>query len=199
MCPGTPSFDLQAHLAVIPMAHLAVISRHTSLVLLAQRSGCYSGLEYYCSHSPELLGSGGDCKGLFTLHPPHGAEEGAASALTMLSSCCWHLCSCPVLPEVRTCPLLISSWVWMNPSVSSGNSHQLPVGQLQQRVSKMNRCLGFWALAPFSILVPRWALVELGTGTSLVLAGQARTQPGSASPHHVPQTSQLPTQAWESM
>lgn len=58
MCPGTPSFDLQAHLAVIPMAdlavipmaHLAVISRHTSLVL-AQRSGCYFGLST-TAHTP---------------------------------------------------------------------------------------------------------------------------------------------------
>lgn len=96
---------------------------------------------------------------------PPGTAEGEAPAPAVLSGhCCWWLCLCLVLPEDRMCPFLISSWVWVNPCVSRGNSHHLPAQQLQQRVSKATARPQ--ALAPFSVLFLKADASRAGQGHS---------------------------------
>lgn len=104
MCPATPGYD--------PHGTPGCISRLTNtpphLSFLPREQDVTLGLSSAAPTPLSCWDPGGGCKGPFALPPLPvflpGPEVGAAPALTMLSSCCWYLCSGPVLPEDRTCP-----------------------------------------------------------------------------------------------
>lgn len=108
----------------------------------------------------------------------------AVIPLAKLSSCCWYLCSCPALPEDRTCPFF-GFQLDMDELLGIQREFSPAPSQAAATEGGQNEP---WVLGSGSFL-PTGAQVELGTATSLVLAGQPRAQLGSASPLHGPQRS----------